>query len=179
MAKSKLSEFKQLLAQMDENELREELMKLYNKLPLVKDFYNQDLMTEEERQEVLKTYKTKIYKQYWTSRTNPKIPNNTNVKKILEEYEKISVFPYDVIDLLIYRVETNTDHANEFGGTSDGCYNTSITSFKKAMKLMNENNLRSHFETRCKQIFKANNLDYWYIEQLEYLFEEGQDAVEN
>ena len=42
MAKSKLSEFKQLLAQMDENELREELMKLYNKLPLVKDFYNQD-----------------------------------------------------------------------------------------------------------------------------------------
>lgn len=175
MAKSKLDEFKQLIAQMDEAELREELLKLYTKLPLVKDFYNQDLMTEEERQEVLNTFKTRIYKEYWTSKSNPKLPNNTNIKKILDEYEKIAVFPFDVIDLLVYRVETNTDHANTFGGTSDGCYNTSITSFKKAMKLMNENNLRSYFENRCKDIFRANNIDYWYIEQLEYLFEGGEN----
>jgi Family of unknown function (DUF6155) len=179
MPKSKLSEFKQLIAQMDETELREELMRLYNKLPLVKDFYNQDLMTEEERQEVLKTYKSKVYKEYWTSRDNPKIPNNTNVKKILEEYEKIAVFPYDIIDLLIYRVETNTDHANTFGGTSDGSYNTSITSFKKAMKLIADNNLQSHFEERCNKILKAKNIDYWYIEQLEILFDETFDDTEN
>lgn len=62
--KSKLPQFKKLIAEMDEVALREELLKLYTKLPIVKDFYNQDLMTEEERQVVLKTYKDKIYKQF-------------------------------------------------------------------------------------------------------------------
>lgn len=173
MAKSKLNEFKKLINEMDEKALREELLKLYNKLPLVKDFYNQDLMTEEERQVVLKTYKEKIHKQFWTSRGNPKdYPNNAQIRALIAEYEKISVFPYDVIDLLIYRVEVLTDYANQFGGTLDADYNASITAFKKAMKLINEHNLKSYFIERCQKIFAHDNLDYWYIYKLEALFGE-------
>lgn len=172
MAKSKLSEFKQLIAEMNEDELRVELMKLYNKIPTVKELYNQDLMTEEERQALLQNYKDRIYNEYWSSKGNPKNPNNTNIKNIIGEYEKTAVFPYDIIDLLLFRVETTNDFANQFGGASDGTYNGSLTSFKKAVKLMNENNLRSHFEIHCKKIFKSYNIDGWYIMQLEHLFEE-------
>ena len=179
MAKSKLSEFKHLIAEMSAEELREELMKLYHKIPTVKEYYNQDLMTEEERQELLKTYKASIYKEYWTPAGNPKSPNNTNIKNILSEYEKTAVFPYDIIDLLLYRVETTTNFADEFGGASEGTYNGSVTSFKKAMKLMNENNLKSHFAIQCKNIVKADNVDYWYIQQLKELFEEGKRNEEN
>ncbi len=172
MPKSTLQQFKKLINEMSENELREELLKLYNKLPIVKDFYSQDLMTEEERQVVLQTYKDKIYKQFWTPKGNPKMANNAQIKTLISEYEKIAVFPYDLIDLLIFRVETTTDHANDFGGTSDADYNSAITAFKKAMKLIKENNLLSYFEDRCSTIFQAKNLDYWYIEQLEELYEE-------
>lgn len=172
MAKSKLSEFKKLIEEMSEKELREELLKLYNKLPIVKDFYNQDLMTEEERQVVLKAYKDKIYKQFWTPKGNPKMASNSQIRSLIAEYEKIAVFPYDVIDLLIYRVEITTDHANQFGGAPDADYNSAITAFKKAVKLIKENRLKSYFEDRCKLIFRANNLDYWYIEELETIFEE-------
>jgi hypothetical protein len=176
MAKSKLSDLKKLISEMSEDELRQEILKLYNKLSQVKDYYNQDLMSEEERQEVLKGYKSKIYKQFWSSKGNPKeYINNSLLKSIISEYEKIAVFPFDVVDLLIYRVELATDYANQFGGMLDSEYNTSVTAFKKAMKLINENNLRSHFEIRCKEMFKSNNLDYWYIQQLEELFEEGTE----
>jgi Family of unknown function (DUF6155) len=175
MAKSKLPDLKKLIAEMSETELREEIIKLYTKLPQVKDYYNQDLMSEEERQEVLKGFKDKIYKQFWTSGGNPRgMVNNTTIKGIISDYEKIAVFPYDVVDLLIYRVEEASDFANQFGGMADSNYNASITAFKKAMKLINENNLKNHFEDRCKQIFKANNLDYWYTEQLEELFDENE-----
>ena len=173
MAKSKLSDLKKLIAEMSEEELRQEIVKLYTKLPQVKEFYNQDLMTEEERQKALEGYKDKIYKQFWTSGRNPRnMVNNSTIKSIISDYEKIAVFPYDVVDLLIYRVEVATDFANQFGGMAESNYNASITAFKKATKLMRENNLKSHFESRCKSIFKHNNLDYWYIEQLEYLFDE-------
>jgi len=173
MAKSKLSDLKKLILEMSEDQLRQEIVKLYTKLPQVKDFYNQDLMTEEERQKALEGYKDKIYKQFWTSGGNPRnMVNNTTIKSVISDYEKIAVFPYDIIDLLIYRVEIATDVANQFGGMAESNYNASITAFKKATKLMKENNLKSHFEARCKSIFKHDNLDYWYIEELEYLFDE-------
>ena len=172
MAKSKISDLKKILDEMSEEELKQEILKLYNKLPQVKDFYNQDLMTEEERQVVLKGYKDKIYKEFWTTGGNPKgMINNTTIKGIVSNYEKIALFPFDVVDLLIYRVEISTDIADQFGGMAESNYNASITAFKKAMKLIEENNLRVHFENRIKKMLKADNLDYWYIEQLEWLFE--------
>lgn len=178
MAKSKIIDLKKLLEEMSEDELKQEILKLYNKFPQVKDFYNQDLMTEEERQIVLKGYKEKIYKQFWTSGGNPKgMINNTTIKGVISDYEKIALFPYDVIDLLIYRVEVATDLADQFGGMADSNYNASITAFKKAMKLIKDNHLMSYFEVRCKKILKADNLDYWYIEQLEWLFE-GEEGEE-
>ena len=64
MAKSKLSDLKKLIAEMSEEELRQEIVKLYTKLPQVKEFYNQDLMTEEERQKALEGYKDKIQLTY-------------------------------------------------------------------------------------------------------------------
>lgn len=176
MAKSKISDLKKILDEMSEVELKQEILKLYTRLPQVKDFYNQDLMSEEERQVVLKGYKDKIYKQFWTSGGNPKgMINNTTIKGVISEYEKIALFPYDVVDLLIYRVEVATDLANQFGGMAESNYNASITAFKKVMKMIKENNLMSHFEDRCKQILKANNVDYWYIEQLEWLFEDEEE----
>lgn len=174
MAKSKLNEFKRFIHEMDEKALREEMLKLYNKFSVVKDFYTQDLMTEEERQKILQTYKDKIYKQFWTPKGNPKTkPSNAQIRTLIAEFEKIAVFPYDVIDLLLYRVEVLTDYANQFGGTIDSEYNASITAFKKAIKLMKENELKSQFEARCKKVFAHNNLDFWYIEELEYIFKEN------
>lgn len=177
MAKSKISDLKKILDEMSEDELKQEIFKLYNKLPQVKDFYNQDLMTEEERQEVLGKYKEKIYKEFWTSKGNPKgMINNSTIKNIISEYEKIVLFSFDLVELLIYRVEISTEYAEQFGGMSESNYNTTITTFKKAMKLIEENNYRSYFEDRIKKILKAGNLDYWYIEQLEHLFyENGRD----
>ena len=176
MAKSKISDLIKILDEMTEEELKQEILKLYNKLPQVKDFYNQDLMTEEERQEALNKYKQKIYHEFWRSKESPKgMINNTTIKTTIADYEKICLFPYDLIDLLIYRVEITTDYAEHFGGMSGSNYNASITTFKKAIKLMREHNYLTYFESRCKKIFKATNLDNGYTDQLERLFyENGQ-----
>jgi len=153
------------------DELKQEILKLYNKLPQVKDFYNQEIMTEEERQVVLNKYKEKIYSEFWTSKGNPKgMINNSTIKNILSEYEKICLFEYDLLDLLIYRVEITTEFAEQHEGMAESNYHTSIITFKKAMKIMHDNNFITHFDKRIKILLKATNLDYRYIEQLEHLF---------
>jgi hypothetical protein len=128
-------------------------------------------MGESDRKAMLDEYKKKIYSQYWTRTGNPRSVSNAEVRKIIGEFEKVSVFPSEMIDLLLFRVETMTDWASQFGGAPDADYNASSTSFEKALKLMEKNKLHDHFKDCCVALFQADNLDYWYIEDLESLYE--------
>ncbi len=174
MPKPKLSDFKKLLAEMTEEELRAELLKLFNKLEQVQMFYAQDLMTKEDRQKILEECKTKIYKKFWTPSGNPRNVSNADIRKIITDFEKISAFPHEVVDLILYRVETATSFASQFGGMPDADYNASSTAFEKALKLIVKHKLMDYFDDRCKALFRYSNLDYWYIEELKTLFEDRE-----
>ena len=172
MSKPKLSDFKKYLAALDEAEVRNELLKLFNKLPQVQEFYAQELMSDAERKAMLDEYKKKIYNQFWTRTGNPRSASNAELRSLLSNFQKVSVFPTEVIDLFLYRVETATEMANKFGGMPDADYNASSTAFKKAIERRVEHKLGDHFRVRCEELFLADNLDYWYIEDLKELFHE-------
>ncbi len=173
MPKPKLSDFKRLLAEMNEAEVRAELLKLFNKLEQVQLFYAQDLMSKEDRQKIIQEAKDKIYKKFWTPSGNPRNNvSNADIRKIISDFEKISAFPSEVIDLLLFRVETATNFADQFGGMPEGDYNASATAFDKAVKLMVKNKLEDFFKDKCVEIMhNYDNLDYWYIEHLQEIFE--------
>jgi Family of unknown function (DUF6155) len=172
MPKPKLSDFKKLLAEMTEAELREELLKLFNKLEQVQMFYAQDLLSKDDRQKILQESKDKIYKKFWTPSGSPRNNvSNADIRKIISDFEKISAFPHEVIDLILYRVETATEFANNFGGMPDADYNAASTAYEKALKLIKTHKLEDYFKDRCTTFFGYRNLDYWYIEDLESLFE--------
>lgn len=170
MAKPKLKDFKTYLDSLDEADLREELLKLFNKLPQVQEFYAQELMPDADRKAMLEDYKKKIYNQFYTRTGNPRNPSNAELRTLLNNFEKVSVFPTEVIDLFLHRVEMATEFANEFGGMSDASYNAAISTFKKAVEMMVEHQLGDQFRVRCEALFRLNNLDYWYTESLEELF---------
>lgn len=172
MAKPKLADFKKYLGEMNEAELRAELLKLFGKLPQVQEFYAQELMGESERKAMLDDYRKKIYGAYFTRTGNPKDVNNAELRKLLTAFEKVSVFPHEVVDLLLYRVEVATGFANQFGGMPETDYNAALNSFEKAMKLAAEHKLADFVRDRCQRMFKADNLDYWYIEWMKDSFAE-------
>jgi len=171
MAKPKLTNFKKFLSSLDEAGVRAEMIKLFKKLPQVKEFYAQELMSEKDRLEMLAEYKKKIKNQYWTRTGNPRMPDNRKANQILTAFEKVSVFPHELIDLLLFRVETASDLANNFGGMPDSAYSSASRSFEKAIKLIVQNKLEAMFKLRCQEIFNYGNVDYWYIEEMEDVFE--------
>ena len=81
------------------------------------------------------------------------------------------MFPIEVIDLLLYRVEVATAFASEFGGMPDADYSAAYNAFEKAMKLTKAQKLEDYVRVRCQELFKAANIDYWFIEWLEQCFE--------
>ena len=171
--KPKLSDFKRLIAEMTEAELREELLKLFNKLEQVQLFYAQDLLSKDDRQKILKETKTKIYKKFWTPSGNPRMNvSNAEIRSLINDFEKVSAFPNEVVELILYRVEVATHFANQFGGMHEASYNAAINAYEKALKLIKKHQLESYFEDAAKSPFQYNNLDYWYLEQLNDFHEE-------
>ena len=98
--------------------------------------------------------------------------SNADIRKIITDFEKISAFPHEVVDLLLYRVNTATDFAHQFGDMPDGDYNASSTAYDKAMKLIQKHKLEAYFKEKAEDILQYDNLDYWYIEQMEDMYEE-------
>lgn len=172
MPKPKLSDFKKFIGEMTESDLRAELLKLFGKLPQVQEFYAQELMNETERKAMLDEYKRKIYSQFWTRNGNPRFASNAELRRLISDFEKVCVFPHELVDLLLYRVEIATENANSYGGMPDADYNAASTAFEKALKLMKQHKLEEHFRARCTELFRYDNVDFWYIERLEELFNE-------
>jgi len=172
MAKPKLRDFKKYLSSLNEAELREELQKLFNKLPQVQEFYAQELMSESERKLMLDEYKKKIYVQFWTRGGNPRVANNVEVRKVISAFEKVSVFSHELVDLLLYHTETITKQADQFGDTQVSSYKASFRSFEKAIELMVKHKLEDLFRARCEELLFFNNLDYAYMDGLKLVFEQ-------
>lgn len=176
MAKPKLSDFKKLLAEMTEVELRTEMLKLFNKLEQVQMFYAQDLMSKEDRTKILEECKSKIYKKFWAPSGNPRNNiKNAEIRKIITDFEKISAFPHEVVDLLLYRSEAAIDYMNDLGGMADADYNAAATAFEKALKLIVKHQLADHFKKRCNELLEKGSFDYFESDYLDAMFENDED----
>lgn len=167
MAKPKLKDLRTFLDSLDESELREEILRLFGKLTQVQEFYAQELMSDKERKEMLEGYRKKIYGFFWTRTGNRKRPSNAKLRELITNYEKVSVFPSEVIDLLIYRVEVATEYASHQRGMSEANYKASYNAFKKAVEMMALHKLEDLFRERCETLFRYRNLESWYIEMLQ------------
>lgn len=172
MAKPKLKSLKTYLDTLNETELREEVLRLFGKLTQVQEFYAQELMSDKERKEMLEGYRRKIYSFFWTRTGNRKRPSNAKLRELITNYEKVSIFPSEVIDLLLYRVEVATEYASWLKGMSEANYKASYNAFKKAVEMMALHKLENRFQERCEALFRYKNLDSWYIDSLRESYKE-------
>ncbi len=172
MAKPKLTDLKRYLGEMTEPELRAELLQLFSKLTQVQDFYAQELMSPTERKAVLEQYKKKIYGQFYTRSGNPRDPSNAELRKLLTEFQKVSVVPAELAELLLYRVEVTIDFADEFGGMSDGSYSAASNAFEKAVKWIVQHKLETYFQIECRELAytRKENFDHYFKDDLQDIY---------
>lgn len=173
MAKPKLKDLRTYLDSLEEAEVREEILKLFGKLTQVQEYYAQELMSDKERKTMLEGYRKKIYSFFWTRTGNRKRPSNAKLRELITNYEKVSVFPSEVIDLLLYRVETATDYAAKLGRMPEASYKASHNAFKKAVEMIALHKLEDLFLERCRAIFKyRRSVEPWYLEIMENTYAE-------
>lgn len=155
----RLSSFKKFVNSLGEEELREELLRIYTKLDEVKRFYKMDMGSEKDRARIFAKAKTEIAKKYMTkSYRKPRRPRIQKVNKILNETRKSTILDYEMIDIYLFTCETALNFMDEYQFYSDVLVNNICGTFEKGIKLIKENLMEEDFVERVEALREKSKI---------------------
>ena len=163
---------KKYLQSLTHDELVEEVLKISKKFSTVKAYFDMELGDTAQQAALVADCKAKIKKQFFPTRGygNPKA---AEVRKLISDFRKIAVHPYDVVDVILFRVEQAVDFTNAYGDINEAFYTSTESAFEEALKLMDANALVSQFEPRCRKIvLETQDIGWGFADGINYLAEQ-------
>ena len=116
-------------------------------------------------------YKQKIKRYYFPKGRGIKRPKAAKMRELIRDFQRISPFTYDVVDLLLFQTECMIEFSTDKGYVSSGFQQTLVSRYKEAMLLIKKEMLRDDFMKRSQVILKNARFMYWdTYEQLLQLY---------
>ena len=146
------------LVELTKEQLEKEVEKLYSKFKEVKTYY--DIELSGATSTIVNEIKVKIKKEYMPDRGYGQA-RSAVVKKIIDDFAKVSIFPADLIDVILYRVEMAVEFSDNYGDINKAFYASAENSFEIALKLIEKYQLHSDFKLICKEILHSTREYGW------------------
>ena len=162
--------FTKFINSLTDEELREEMDKLFTKYKSIKEYYSMELGSDEDRKKLLDKAKNGIGKLYERFRTRSRL---TKVNNILKDISAISIFDHELADVYIHHVEAATDHLNYYGWARDAEYNHLEKSFFKAVDLVTSSQSKDQFEERLIEVLNKLAKYTYFVDELEIYFDDN------
>lgn len=162
MAKVSRKTLREHLDHLETEELKAEIEALYVRFEQVKEYYQVEL--SEAGNPVLDQYKKKIHQAYFPKRGKGR-RKNSMVRKLIADFKKVSVFEFDMAELLLYRVECAVECANTTIQKRETYYTPVVQNFRESIRLMLANGEYDHFEDRCKQVVADAINDFYPLKR--------------
>lgn len=141
------------LDKSDKEDIIREVVILFDKFKNVKEFYTAELT--DNVNPLLERYKKKITKAYLAE--NPKERStNLNINKLIKEFKKISIYDYDIADLMLHRVECGVAAFSRNNNRSATFYACILNSFGEAVPLISADNSMDEFRQRINKIITVS-----------------------
>jgi hypothetical protein len=164
------SNFTKFIDSLSDEELREEMDKLFTKYKSIKEYYTMELGSEDDRKKLLDKAKNGIRKLYEKFRTRSRL---TKVNNILKDMSAISIFDHELADVYITHVEAATNHLNYFGWARDADYNHLEKSFFRAVDLVTSSQSQDQLGGRLKDILKKLQKYTYFVDELEIYYDDN------
>lgn len=149
---------KKHLQQLSKEELIEEIMNLSKKFKDVKTYYEMDLGGTAQQTLIVNEVKRKLKKEFVPRGDHPKA---AVLRKLISDFKKISVFPHDVADVLLYRVELAVEFTNQYGDMWEAFYTATENAYEEALKLIKKHGEEAYFKERCREIQRQTADSGW------------------
>lgn len=161
------STFLKHINNISEEDLRDELVQLFNKIPEVKAFYSLELGSEKDREKIYHKAKESIKAKYRTkSYRKPRRPRIQKINTILKELEKKAVFKWEMIDIYLFNAEQGLLFMRTYKFYSEPLKNTIVNSLKGALPLIEESLFQEKFKDRVEAIISLKIYDFGMRQQI-------------
>ncbi|NNE26753.1 MAG: hypothetical protein HKN09_07910 [Saprospiraceae bacterium] len=154
------SVFLKHIEQLEEKDLRDELMTLYDKVQGVSKYYAMELGSDKDREKYFAGIKKQIKSKYATkSMRKPRRPRIQKINKILSEVAKTVLFDYEMIDIYLFNAEEAVNFMIIYNFFSTPVFNSILNSYVKALDLIASNRMEERYEASCQSILLLARID--------------------
>ena len=145
-------------AHCDQADLRDELLDLFRKFDVVRDYYQLKLASAADA-DLGERYRGLIQAVFFPPTDEmepPRNPRLSDAKKALAEYAKLTANPAGLIDLRLFFVEMGLAFTNRYGDMPAAFYRSLASMYAKALQQIAAHQWQDRFQTRCAAI--RNNI---------------------
>ena len=154
---------KKYIAELKKRDLEAQIMDLYDRFPVVKEYY--DFIFNPKEDKMVQVAKAKISNEYFpVKRRRPKARRSV-AQKYIKHFIKLGVDAHLTADLMLYNLEV-AQTFEEAKNVQDAFYKSMLNSFTEAVHFVSVNGLLNEFKERIVKVYAVTQDKNW-------LFSEG------
>lgn len=159
-------DLKKYLAELNKEQLEEQIIELYEKFSPVKVYYNFVFNPKEET--LLQECKLKISNEYYPfkkagRRSKPKMRRSV-AQKYIKHFLVLGVDPFVIADVMLYNIEIAQTFSSEHDIKQDLFFKSMFNSFEQAVIFLIANGILNDFKPRIIAIHDETVKQKWYNE---------------
>lgn len=160
-------DLKKYLAELNKEQLEEQILELYDKFPAVKTYY--DFVFNPKEDTLLKECKIKISNEYFPQKTSgkPRKPKmrRSVAQKNIKHFILLGVDPFVIGDVMLYAIEIAQTFSAERIVKPEAFFKSMLGSFEQAIKFMIANGILKEFMPRIIAINKETCEQNWFNQE--------------
>ena len=150
------------LADLKKKELEAQILDLYMRFPVVKEYY--DFVFNPKEDKLVQAAKTKISNEYFPlKRRRPKARRSV-AQKYIKHFNKLGVEPQLVADVMLFNMEIAQSYSSE-RNVPDSFFKSMSNSFAEAVQFIAINGLLPDFKNRIVKIYQTTQDQHWGFEE--------------
>ncbi|MNO15548.1 hypothetical protein D3C76_52140 [compost metagenome] len=157
MLKLRNSTIKRQLNNLTREELKDEILNLTKKFPIIQEHYFSVLFPDQG--EVLDKYKKIIEKEF--GHRKGEILRYPIIKKAIKDFSNISSNKEQIAEIMVFTVECGVDFTLSFGDIDQRFYHTIASIYEQALKYIVCNQLEDKFAERCNELMQSSQDIGW------------------
>jgi hypothetical protein len=127
---------------LNEDELRDELARLYGRFPILRAYYDMELA--DDPKPLIDKYKLQLRKTFFPTRGRGKRGRSLS-RKVIKEFSLIAVHPKDVVEMHFYRAELMAEYIDAHRLDSDSFHASTVKAYADACALAEREVLLEYF----------------------------------
>lgn len=149
---------KKYIAELPKEALEEQMIDLYERFPMVKEYY--DFIFNPKEDKLVQEAKAKISNEYFPLKRRRPRARRSVAQKYIKHFIKLGVAPDLVTDVMLYNLEIAQLFARE-RNVPDSFYKSMLNSFKEAVGFVSVNGLLPDFKERIAKIYTETQEQNW------------------